>query len=686
MKLSSLLCLATLLAAQICAADDLPNSSFRGFQVPQAARNAAEAPAWNAQAQPATQQAISQPPAATVPAAVPQTQPALIQQTAPLAVPATIPGFAPPPGSAPQVLPANQVPPVNPAFTAPPVVNSKNRDPRPLVSVMKRKTVSTPQSAAPTLATPPPAAPQPVVAAQTPPPTPTPSTTPATLPPDTLSVAQTAGAKPIESAPHTAPTEIPLASAPTTSAPPANTPSTTPPSSVRPAEYDEPIAPSAATSSNNTATPTNNNTSEIPRADSDPSPLQPTKGPVQFVAPPPSDPVSVATPSIVDPQVIPANSNPGTTETPADSQQQAAAHAAADLLAQSIIPGATTDLPGTWQPLSAVIAGLDEQKRLTAVDDYWRLSRAVSDYIWTTDELERLDKAVPARVLVDNPMISTARAIASARVHEAELNVAKAQQSLISLTGTPRTTFAGGILPADRPLVGPYHTYFQEIFANRTAPARARELDAALPIHLKIIDAHAAAVRSAMDAVHYAEEAHAHGEADIRTILACHEDLHKQRRDFLNAIYNYNLDVAEYAATVAAPGTSDDKFVAMLIRPKPADRLSAIPEKPSGDPFSAGTMDSQLRAPRIHNPRQPGSNTAGNHSGNDGWVATPPLRPIEAAVPQPQQKSVEESQAAAPQPPIVNPVNPVGTQSDPFKQSLGDRYGDRYNNRYNESR
>ncbi len=99
-----------------------------------------------------------------------------------------------------------------------------------------------------------------------------------------------------------------------------------------------------------------------------------------------------------------------------------------------------------------------------------------------------------------------------------------------------------------------------------------------------------------MDAVHYAEEAHAHGEADVRTVLACHEDLHERRRDFLNAVYNYNLDVAEYAVTVAAPGTPEDKFVAMLIRPKPADRLSAIPERPAGDPFSAGILDSQLHS------------------------------------------------------------------------------------------
>jgi hypothetical protein len=34
----------------------------------------------------------------------------------------------------------------------------------------------------------------------------------------------------------------------------------------------------------------------------------------------------------------------------------------------------------------------------------------------------------------------------------------------------------------------------------------------------------------------------------------------------------------------------------------------------------------------------------------------------------------------------VNPVNPLGKQSDPFAPSVGDRYGDRYNNRYNEGR
>jgi len=677
MKLSSLLCLVCLLIAQFGTADDITNSPYRGFQVPAAAQNAAEAPPWNPQAQPA----VIQPPSAqSIPAATGPTVPTINNPV--LGGQSQVPVINPAPAAA-----------TSPSFAAPPGVKSSNSDPRPLVSVMKRKT----QSATTTV--PAPGAPQ-TLAPSSGAVASSPATIPSTVPaaPATLSPAQTSGALPISSLPQL-PTKVAAAA----------TPSPATPSPVVAAEYDEPITnppdnsaterfnPSGATTplatavKENSSDPTDNPVAPSPaagnsrplveRSASRASPLQPTKGPVQFVSPPgnstSSAPAIPSVPAIVDPQVTPAITNSQATETAVDPEQQASARAAADLLVQSLITNSAAELPGQWEPLATAISGLDEHQRLAAVSDYWRLSHAVSDYIWTSDELQRLEKAVPSRVLVDNPMISTARAIATARIHEAELSVTKAQQSLISLGSVPQSNVSAGILPSDHPLAGPYHTYFQAIFADRPAPGRTREIDAALPIHFKIIAAHAAAVRSAMDAVHYAEEAHARGETDVRTVLACHEDLHNQRRDFLNAVLNYNLDIAEYAAAVAAPGTPHDKFVAMLIRPKPAERLSAIPERSTfgtpASPFTSGSMESELFAPRINNTRETNPKGASNHSAADAWVPST-LRPIEAGPP----PAVEEPRAAT-QPPVVNPVNPLGKQADPFAPSVGDRYGNRYN-------
>ncbi|HEY2759700.1 MAG TPA: hypothetical protein VGI75_03135, partial [Pirellulales bacterium] len=96
MKISSLLCVACMLTAQLNAfGDDAGNISLPpGSRIPAAAQNAAEAPPWNA------------PPAQTV---IP---------AAPIA------------------------PPINNSAPAQPAAISPNPPPRPLVSVMKRKSQS----------------------------------------------------------------------------------------------------------------------------------------------------------------------------------------------------------------------------------------------------------------------------------------------------------------------------------------------------------------------------------------------------------------------------------------------------------------------------------------------------------------------------------------------------------------
>ena len=277
----------------------------------------------------------------------------------------------------------------------------------------------------------------------------------------------------------------------------------------------------------------------------------------------------MARPSVVRP-TLPSEQRPqAATEVPVDAAtqavQQAAARAAADLLAGSLI--ASGNQQGSLS-LADVLARCAEADRPSAIQAYWRLSRATSNYNWALDEQKRLDQVVSNRGSVDGPMLSTVRAAAAARATEADLEKTFATAALARAP----TLNISGLAPSDHPLVGPYHTYYSQIFANRPV-GRTWEIDRTLPVRLKAINDRAAAVQSAVSAVHYAEQAHAAGEVDLRTVLACHEALHTQRRDFLDAVLQYNLDIGEYALAAAPVGTPADKIAAMLIPVKQPERV-----------------------------------------------------------------------------------------------------------------
>ncbi|HEY2882747.1 MAG TPA: hypothetical protein VGJ15_09945 [Pirellulales bacterium] len=382
------------------------------------------------------------------------------------------------------------------------------------------------------------------------------------------------------------------------------------------------------------------------------------------------------------------NRPPVATEPPVDPAKLAASRAAADLLATSLQESTNSAEDGNWNfcTLQQALANISEDRRLATVAAYWRLCRTVSDYRWTLRELKNLEELAPARnSAVEGPMLSTSRAAADARTHEAEVALIRAEEALHSATGTnpsglsPSSTTAGGasttqsnIFPSDRPLVGPYNTYYSSLFANRTPVGRTREINRELPVRLQAINVRTAAVQSAVAAVHTAEEAHARGETDMRTVLACHEQLHQQRREFLDAVLQYNLDIAEYAATVANTGMSNDKFVAMLIRTKPPERIGAAPNQ-SGRGFPAGGRTDAIAPPG--NSTQSNGRTgwpAGNSGAADstrqpaadGWSASAihtleTERNLDSEVPQP----VRGTQAAA-----------AGQQNEPAQRDLGQRY------------
>jgi hypothetical protein len=433
------------------------------------------------------------------------------------------------------------------------------------------------------------------------------------------------------------------------------------PSPIEPARYEETLPLPAGAGANAPAV-------SQPKA---PAPMNST---------PPSAPTS----SIIAP---PANASAS-----ADPAAQAAARAAADLLASSLRRDENSSLLAQPISLQQFMARIERQygNWQYPLKTYWELSQAVSNYHWCVDELKRLDQVVPSRASTDASMLATARAAAAANAKRAELAVIVAQRAMISSAEAYRTAATGTISsestawhPTDQPLVGPYVTHFQKLyearqpirwpsangpfmpttseqreFSDEVRWKRAEHLDRILPMELKVFNDSAAAVQSAMSAVHYSEQAHARGEADMRTVLACHKELHDQRRLFLYEVLKYNLGIAEYVAAVVPNETATEKLAAMLVRPKQPLRpsssasVTSLPPGTTGNPPSAthgGWMPSQARG------------------------GLQPVPPATASVPAANPSAT--SNVTSPAVPSTTPPGTTSTPTDPFSNpSVGSRY------------
>jgi hypothetical protein len=295
-------------------------------------------------------------------------------------------------------------------------------------------------------------------------------------------------------------------------------------------------------------------------------------------SPPVSQPPSVLAPPAAAAGVPPVN---------ADA-------AAEDLLTAALEPPAAgTAAIRPVALLEAVESAGDPSRRLWIVQAYWKVAASFAAVHWSRDAVERLELVAPGADPHDRAVLDVATAAARADLAEAQVRLGVAQQELVDLS---RLTVADAApWPVDRPLVGPYQTHFDAIFANRMATGRVRAIARTLPARHEALEARAAAARAAAEAAAMAEADHAQGRRPIEAVTAAHTALVGQRREFLEAVKAYNLDIAEYAMAVADTSVPADRFVSMLIgtpvqvRPQPAGltappAVPALPAEPAAVP------------------------------------------------------------------------------------------------------
>ena len=213
--------------------------------------------------------------------------------------------------------------------------------------------------------------------------------------------------------------------------------------------------------------------------------------------------------------------------------------------------------------LEALERSGDRSRRLWITQAYWRVGAAFAALRQATTAVERLELVAPGAATQDRAVLDALVAEARSERASAQAALVAAQQELIDLVRLP----PGDPLPrpVDRPLVAPYQTHFESIFANRVATGRVRGINRSLPARHEALETRAAAVKAAAEAFATVEAEHAQGRLPIEAVAAAAERLEAQERKFIDDVRAYNNEIAEYVMAVVDLSVPDDRFAAMLI-------------------------------------------------------------------------------------------------------------------------
>lgn len=276
-----------------------------------------------------------------------------------------------------------------------------------------------------------------------------------------------------------------------------------------------------------------------------------------------------------------------------------------------LLPSGSAITGQPWTLVSVFSSTPDRRQQMELARAYWRLVQAVAEYHFCFDHAQRLERVGTA----DNGT-RLARASAAAKLREAELEATRSQCELARLARLP----AGSALPlpADRPHVGSYRTYFQELFAGRTPPEQTVLMERILPIRRQVVDEQAAAVQAAEDALAAMSDELAARRGNAGAVIVCSQELLRQQQAFMRAVCEYNRNIADYGLAVAAPTSTPQALVAILIGPAQQGIAPVV----SGNERSGAVMPTGATEP-IGNPmRQPGRNDLAPGQPRSEWRTT----------------------------------------------------------------
>lgn len=305
----------------------------------------------------------------------------------------------------------------------------------------------------------------------------------------------------------------------------------------------------------------------------------------------------------------------------------------AQVLRPLVQPPSSGGLSGTSLTLAEAMRGAASRREQTdRARAYWELAVSTAHYY----DAERDDatlRQLAAQLPAPGDNWLAALAAQQSRVRAARVAAEAAQGNLQRMLGPngPSTP----ALAADMPLAGRYETRYAEIFGSRPDRA-AQQLHELLPLTYAALAEQAGAIaRSTADWERVAARG-ASLEAD--GVLASFELLALRRRDFLNTVREYNLQIAEYTQLATPELVASDRLVAMLI----SSRKLAAPPQSVVAPASAVSPSSAVTPASAVAPVRPTAFIAPQASAGLAAGSAPPdelaaVRSAEGAVVRPAE-------------------------------------------------
>ena len=225
-----------------------------------------------------------------------------------------------------------------------------------------------------------------------------------------------------------------------------------------------------------------------------------------------------------------------------------------ELVARAISSTAQDELPGEPLSLLAALSNVRGQaERIGVVHAYWQSAILLAKYGVALDENRQLREFHSG----------TGLATSDGTVEAARMAAIKAQRRLAQAARLPKHIQLP--TPSDRPHVRVYKTRFEEIFASSAPSERMRLIDRKLPLRMRIINTRASAVQAAEDALGALTDSHREKKAEPASVTAAIAEFARQRRSYLEAVFDYNQEIADYALNIVGQEITGRQLVATLI-------------------------------------------------------------------------------------------------------------------------
>lgn len=230
---------------------------------------------------------------------------------------------------------------------------------------------------------------------------------------------------------------------------------------------------------------------------------------------------------------------------------------------------------GTSTSLVSILSQGDTTRQSHAIHAYWGLSVAIARHAFAKSEATSLQQLGRPQSRTEESMLRARLSRASAREAELALAVLQHQQQLSDLI--PRQSEKLPI-PADVPFVGVYRTQIDKLFANQSAPRKLQQIDRALPFQLDLISRRAESIAACEQLLNDSSEAYTQGAGSLLAVLSAVSELSEERAKFLDAVRDYNRDIADYSLAVVRPGVPTSTLLATLIRAETAAKPTVFPD------------------------------------------------------------------------------------------------------------